>query len=227
MYKNIEVLDKTKHNTQKFEIVDTTTVAQNIGIVPLGIDEVLDMSSIAPVLISAGEIAEFIAFTGISKDITIYNKENKFIPKFIHTYPFLNIVVKNNKDETNTIVALDNNSDYVGEDKSNSIFTDDGELESIVSEKIDLLRELNTQRDIAKRIIKELKEKDLLLEKDFKVKTDNGEKTLLKEFYIINREKLLLEDDATLALWAKKGWMGIIDAHIKSLVNFQKVLINK
>jgi hypothetical protein len=31
-------------------------------------------------------------------------------------------------------------------------------------------------------------------------------------------------DDATLASWARKGWIGIFDAHIKSLNNFQKVL---
>jgi hypothetical protein len=224
MYKNIEILDKTKHSTMKFETVDASIVAQNIGIVPLGINEVLDMSSIAPVLISAGENAEFIAFTGISKEITIYNRTNNYIPSFISAYPFVNIVVKDENNNKNTVVAVNNNDAFVGDTKTNAIFTEDGKLEKIANSKIELLRALNSQRDISKRIINEFKEKDLLLKKDFKVKTDKEEVTLLKEFYVINREKLIELEDATLALWAKKGWMGIIDAHIKSLNNFQKIV---
>jgi len=224
MYKNIEILDKTKHSTMKFETVDASIVAQNIGIVPLGINEVLDMSSIAPVLISAGENAEFIAFTGISKEITIYNQANNYIPNFISTYPFVNIIVKDENNNKNTVVAVNNNENFVGDTKTNAIFTEDGKLEKIANSKIELLRALDSQRDISKRIINEFKEKDLLLKKDFKVKTDKEEVTLLKEFYVINRAKLLELDDLILALWAKKGWMGIIDAHIKSLNNFHKIV---
>jgi hypothetical protein len=227
MYKNIEVLDKKKHEKLKFDNVDALEVAKNIGIVPLGVNEVLDMCSFAPVIISAGEEAEFIAFTGISKEITLYNKNNIYLPKFLHSYPFLNVVVQDEKKNLNTVVAIDNNKEYVGKNKKNNLFTKNSELEKQANEKIRFIRELNTQRDIGKKIIEELKAKDLLLKRDFKVKLKDEEKTILKEFYIINREKLLQLDDATLALWAKKGWMGIIDAHTKSLNNFQNILINQ
>ncbi len=227
MYKNIEILDKKKHEKLKFNTVDMIEVAKNIGVIPLGVNEVLDMSCISPVLISSGESGEFIAFTGVSKDMTVYNKSNLYVPRFIQSYPFFNIVIKDEKGKTNTVVAIDNDTKYIGKNKKNSIFTKNGELENLTLNKIQLVRELHKQRDISKRIIEELKAKELLVKKDFKVKINNEEKTILEEFYIVNRDKLLKLDDATLALWAKKGWIGVIDAHLKSLGNFQKILVNK
>lgn len=222
MYKNIEILDTKKHEKSKFDIPVTIDVAKNVGIIPLGVDEVFDMCSIAPVIISSGEESEFIAFTGVSKDVSIYKKINRYFPRFLLVYPFLSINVKNEKGEINTVIAIDNNN-FIGEDKKYNIFNKKNELEQTAKERITLVRQLNTQREISKSIIKTLKEKELLLKKDFKLKLDDGEKTILNEFYVVNREKLLKLDDATLALWAKKGWMGIIDAHLRSLGNFQKI----
>ena len=58
-------------------------------------------------------------------------------------------------------------------------------------------------------------------EEDFKVKVNDEEKTLLNEFYIVDREKLLKLDDETIASWARKGWMSLIDAHIDPLFSPQ------
>lgn len=223
MYKNIEVLDKTKHKGIKFDTVSDIEVAKNIGVVPLGVDEVLDMCSISPVVISAGQNGEFVAFTGISSDINIYKNETLYVPKFIKAYPFLNILIKDESDTLNTVVAIDNNPQYIGKDKTNKILTKDKQLEDLASKKIELVRNLNRFREISRKIVQELKEKNLLLRKDFRVNTNQEEKVILDEFYVINREEFLKLDDATLALWAKKGWISVIDAHIKSLINFEKI----
>jgi hypothetical protein len=227
MYKNIEILDKKKHNKTKFNSVDALEVAKHIGIVPLGVDEVLDMSCISPVLISGGENKEFIAFTGISTEVTLYKNSSLFLPRFVQTYPFMNIVVKDENQNYNTVVAIDNNKDYVGMKKQNSILSKNGELEKVASQKIELVKKLDQQRNISKIIIKELQKLDLLVQKSLKIKTNSGEQTIINEFYIVNREKLLKLDDAILATWVRKGWIGIIDAHIKSLNNFQQILTNK
>lgn len=49
-------------------------------------------------------------------------------------------------------------------------------------------------------------------------------KTIISEFYIIDIQKFVQLDDETIASWARKGWMGILDAHLKSIVNFEKIL---
>jgi hypothetical protein len=124
------------------------------------------------------------------------------------------------------VIGIDNVVN-VSKRKKQAIFSKQGELLKASNTKIESLRDLNTQREISKKIIHELKSHDLLIQKDFKVTFDKEEKTLIEKFYIINREKMNTLDDKTLALWAKKGWMSIIDCHIKSLTNFKKVLAIK
>ena len=90
--------------------------------------------------------------------------------------------------------------------------------------KVELVRELNRQRDISKKIIAELKSNDLLIKKELKININSEEKTILSEFYIIDIQKFVQLDDETIASWARKGWMGILDAHLKSIPNFEKIL---
>ena len=88
-----------------------------------------------------------------------------------------------------------------------------------------MIKELNSQRAVCRRIIAELKKLDLLIKKDLRVKIEGKEeKVILEEFYVINMEKLLKLDDKIIAGFARKGWMGIFDAHLKSISNFEKIL---
>lgn len=223
MFKKIEVLDKEKFKNVKFKEVDSKEVAKNIGLIPLGFDEVIEVASYCPVIISAKENGEFLAFTGITKDITIYNDEKLYIPGFATTYPFISINVKGKDGKANSIIGIDNNEEYVGVSKKVEIFKKD-ELTKEANDKIEAVRALNRRRDIAKKVIAEFSELDLLVKKDFKIINDGKEQTLINEFYIINREKVNKLDDKTLASWAKKGWITLIDCHLKSLTKFETVL---
>jgi len=223
MYKNIEILNKEKFKTMKFVDIKASEVSKNIGIIPIGFSEVLDMSYFAPVLIMGNKEREFAAFTGISKDVTIFNNDKIYIPRFTQTYPFVNTIAKNENDELKNVISIDNGKN-VSKRKKFFIFNKTGELQKKANEKIKMLKDLAIQRDVSKKIIKELDSHGLLLKKNFTVKHEEEERTLIETFYIVNREKLITLDDTVLALWAKKGWMSVIDCHIKSLVNFQKVL---
>lgn len=227
MYKNIKILDKEKFKNVKFDEVNNVEVAKNIGLIPLGFTEIWHASHHCPIIISAGENAEFLSFTGITKEITIFNKNEVYLPAFVRSYPFLNVEIKGEDEKINSVIAIDENVDFVGKNKQFFIIDKEKNITKEANSKIELVRELNRQREISKKIIAELKAHDLLVKKDLKVVVDNNERMILDEFYIINIEKLTKLDDAILALWARKGWMGIFDAHIKSLNNFQKVLTAK
>ena len=223
MYKNIKILDKEKLKALKFDDVNTSEIAKNIGLIPLGFSEVWYASHDCPVIISSGENAEFLAFTGITKEISVFNKNEVYLPAFVRSYPFLNVNISDEDNRANSVIAIDENVDFVGKSKKNFIFDKEKNLTQETSLKIELVRELNRQREVSQAIINELKELDLLDRKELKGNIHNEERTILDEFYIINIGKLIQLDDAVLAAWTRKGWMGIFDSHIKSLNNFQKV----
>lgn len=224
MYKNITILDKEKSKDLKFDEVDLSYIGKNVGLIPLGFSEVWYASFNSAVIINSGENAEFLAFTGILPEISMFNLSNVYFPAFIRAYPFLSIDVNDDKNSLNSVIAIDENPLFVGVDKEHKIVDDGKNLTQFALNKVNLVRELNRQREVSRKIVKELKSKDLLIKKDLKVRLNNQEKTILDEFYVVNIDKLLKLDDETIATWAKKGWMSIFDAHLKSISNFEKIL---
>ena len=199
MYKNIEILNKEKFKNLKFDNIDAKEVGKNIGLIPLGFTEIWSASHDMPIIISAGDNAEFVAFCGINLDITIFNKEEVYLPAFIKTYPFLNVEVENKEKKLNSLIAIDNNPKCVAKDKKFFILDKEKNLSKEVATKVELIKELNSQRAVCRRIIAELKKLDLLIKKDLRVNFEGKEeKIILEEFYIINIEKLLIRSGAIL-----------------------------
>lgn len=226
MYKNIEILDKKKFKNVKFDIVNPYEVGKTMGVLPLGFNEVIDMAKYCPVIIMGdAENLEFVAFGSLSSKVTIFNDKTVYIPIFTRTYPFLNVILKDKKEGLKSVIGFDY-GESVGVKKEKKIFSSSGTLEPLALEKIEMVRELNRQRVIGKKIIKEFVKYDLLLKKDFTVNYENETKVILDNFYIVNREKMMQLDDGIIALWAKKGWITLADNHLKSLANFQKVIVS-
>lgn len=223
MYKNIEILDKKKCKNLKFDIVSPFEVGKTMGVVPLGFNEIINMAGDCPVIIMGDEEnLEFVAFGGISSKVTIFNDETIYTPMFIRTYPFLNVILKDKKGGSKSVIGIDK-GEFCGTKKENTIFTLDGNVEKIASQKIEMVRELNRQRVISKKIIKEFLQYDLLIKRDFKVNYEKESKVILDNFYIVNREKFVKLEDEIIALWARKGWTTLIDMHLKSLSTFEKI----
>lgn len=224
MYKNITILDKERSKDLKFDEVDLSYIGKNIGLIPLGFSEVWYASFNSAVIINSGENAEFLAFTGILPEISIFNKQNVYFPAFIRAYPFLSIDVNDEKGILNSVIAIDENPLFVGTNKEKKIVDENKNLTPSALNRVNLVKELNRQREVSKKIVRELKSKDLLIKKELKVRLNQKEKTILDEFYIVDIDKLFKLDDETILTWTRKGWMTIFDAHLKSIANFEKIL---
>jgi len=224
MYKDIKILDKKKFKNIKFDVVNPFAVGKTMGVLPLGFNEVIDMAKYAPVIIMGdSDNLEFVVFGGISPQVTVFSDETIYTPMFTRTYPFLNVILKDTKEGLKSVIGFDN-GEFCGTKKERKIFSSSGTLEPLALEKIEMVRELNRQRIISKKIIKEFVKYDLLFKKDFTVNYEKESKVILDNFYIVNREKMMQLDDHIIALWAKKGWITLADNHLKSLANFQKVV---
>jgi len=225
MYKNIKVLKKTENLKTKFSLVKLADKLKYTGLIPLGIGEVNSYSSVAPILISGTSSKEFALFIGLSPTNNIF-RYSKMLdePRFLKSYPFVMVNAKNQDGKIIDVIGIDNNSDVVSPTKDISIFQDNGKLSSVAQNMIDNLKLLHTQRKISRDLIKELEDRDLLKKQTFNIKVKDEVKTILKDYFIVDRIKLNKLDDKTLALWSRKGWMGIIEAHCYSLRNFKKIV---
>lgn len=226
MYKNIKVLRKNEFLKTKFSKAGLNDKLEVSKLIPLGVGEVFEYASSAPIIIGGGEDEnEFILFSGLSNEKNIFTQFNHMVePRFLENYPFMMLHAKNENDEDISVIGIDADETYVGEDKEFTIFDDNAEVSELANETIENVKRLAKERAISKKIIKELKDNDLLAKQTFNINVNGETKSILSDYYIVDRRKLNNIDNNLLALWTKKGWMGIIDAHIYSLRNFEKVV---
>lgn len=220
MYKNIEVLSKENYGKKTYKSVSAAEAGRHLGLIPIGFTEVIDMCSIAPVVIlGEGENSEFVSLCGLSSEISIFNKQKFITPLYTKSYPFLNLnIIK--EDKKQKLIGIDTDKDCVGDKFENKIFDKKGELTSDAQTKIDMVKELNRQREIGNKIIEEFKKHKVLVENSFKIKTGDKEKVLLEKFMMVDRKKVYELESKVLIEWAQKGWLTLIDCHLRSLNNF-------
>jgi hypothetical protein len=225
MYKNIKVLSKKENLKTKFSLAKLTDKLKHNGLIPLGIGEVNSYSSVAPILISGTKLKRFVLFIGLSSTNNIFtNSRLLHEPQYLKNYPFIMIKAKNEKDETIEVIGIDEDSDIVGKDKEFNIFGENKKLSKKAQIMIENLKNLNIQLKISQELILELENKELLKQQTFNIKVKGEVKPILKDYYIVDRVKLNKLDDKTLALWARKGWLSVIEAHSYSLRNFKTIV---
>jgi len=224
MFKNVKVLRKEENLENKYSSPSVEEKLKTSRLIPLAISEVNRYSSLAPIIISGNHEKEFALYVGLSASKNILtNSDYIDEPQFLKNHPLTIIKVKNEQNEDVSVIGIDNNTKYLSKDKEISIFSND-ELSKTFEEKIKNVKILEFQRQISKDMIKEFEKHNLLQEQTFNIRVDGEVKPIIDGYFIVNREKLNELDDTILALWAKKGWMGIIDAHLYSLRNFQKLV---
>lgn len=226
MYKNVEIFKKQENLENKVTFPDLSEKLEHNKVIPLGVDEVFQYSSIAPIVISGGdeENQEFVLFSGIGPKFSVLLDKFTQEPKFLKHYPFLMVLTPADENRVVPVIGIDNNEKFVGKDKELSFFDEDEKLNKEFEEIMDGVRDNHKKRFLSKRLIQELRKHDLLIPQSFNIKLAGEKQNILNDYKIVDRDRLANLDPSILSQWAKNGWMGIIDAHIYSLRNFEKLV---
>jgi hypothetical protein len=147
-------------------------------------------------------------------------QEGVYIPAFVRRYPF--ILARGNEAETRT-VCIDEDFAGFGDKEGKALFDEKGDASEYLSSVIDFLNRYATDMEITSIFLEKLESLDLLVERNLRVTDSKGRNFHLNEFRIINEERLMQLDDATLGDMHRKGWLGWIYAHLVSLGNVNQL----
>ena len=232
MYKKLELLNKKDHSKLSIDKIDNHWFAKELRYAPVGLSEIAKLSSKFPVIITGGEEQHFSVVLAIGNNDNYFSlqakyEDRRFIPAFMRAYPFLMVEAK---DETNDkvfrAVAVDVESLYVGQNKEIKLFEEDGSETENLKHAITLVQTLDKDRFAADDLIKTLKEHNLLDKRDITLKVDDNEaKTIVSDFYVVNKEKLYALEDALLLEWMRKGWIYLLEKHMESIENIDLLLL--
>ncbi|HHX82254.1 MAG TPA: SapC family protein [Pseudomonadaceae bacterium] len=147
-------------------------------------------------------------------------QEGVYIPAFIRRYPY--ILARGDESDSRT-VCIDEDFPGFGESEGKALFNEEGEPSEYLSGVIDFLNRYATDMQVTGDFLQKLESLDLLIERNLRVTDSKGRNFHLNEFRIINEERLMQLDDATLGELHRKGWLGWIHAHLVSLGNVNQL----
>ncbi len=115
------------------------------------------------------------------------------------------------------IILIDEESPLVSVKDGNSLFMEDGSQSDILKRAIKFLSDYDRDMEITKRVAKIIESSGVLEEREISIGEGDEKHILVNGFKVVNRDKLNNLSDDILANWVRKGFITLIDAHIKSL----------
>lgn len=223
MYNNLVVLDKEKHKDLKISPMTNLNFAKELTGTPLLINETGLVGKDFPVVFTSGESSSLVALTSLSGSNLAVNSEGKYIvsyiPAFLRKYPF---ALGANQDNTaQQLILIDEDSELFSQTKGKQLFGKDNEPSEVLNNAINFLQNYEVERLKTDAIVQVIVQSGILEDREITVGEGEAKKVLVNGFRIINQEKLHALSDAVLADWVRRGIIGFIDLHLKSLENIQ------
>lgn len=225
MYKNLVVLDKAAHKELKISPLENLNFARSSTFIPVVANEVSQVGATFPVVFTSEENPSLVSLVSLGGDSLAINNEGKwisaYVPSHIRKYPFSMASAKENPQQK--VILIDDESPLFSKTKGKQLFKKDGEPSETLSHAINFLSAHENQMLITRNVAKVIADSGILEEREISVGEGEEKKVLVKGFKVVDREKLNALSDDILADWVRKGIIAMIEAHIKSLENIQRL----
>lgn len=227
MYKNLVVLDKAQHKDLKISPLENLSFAKQTAFVPVVANEVGLVGAGFPVVFTADENPDLVSLVSLGGESLAINAEGKwitsYVPSFFRKYPFSLASTEENPEQK--VILIDEESSLFSKSKGKQLFKKSGEQSDTLTHAINFLSAHEKDTVMTKTVAKIIADAGILEEREISVGEGEEKKVLVNGFKVVDREKLNALSDDILADWVRKGIIGLIDAHLKSLDNIQ-VLFN-
>lgn len=223
MYKNLVVLDKVKHKDLKINPIENLFFAKQMAFIPVVANEIAPMSANFPVVFTANENSSLIALVSLGGENLAINANgkwtNNYIPLHIRKYPFSMAGTKDNPDQK--VILIDEDSSFFSKSKGKLLFKKSGEQSETLAHAIEFLTSHENQMIVTQNVAKLIANSGILEDREISIGEGDEKKILVNGFKVVDRAKLNALSDDILADWVRKGIIGLIDYHLKSLGNIQ------
>lgn len=225
MYKNLVILDKEKHKELKINPLADLNFAKSVTHIPVLANEAAQVGAVFPVVFTTDENPSLVALVSLGGDSLGIDANGKwvtsYVPSYLRKYPFSLASTKENPNQK--VILIDEDSSLFSKSKGKQLFKKDGEKTEVLEHAISFLTSYDTQMSVTQNVVKIISQSGILEDREISVGEGDEKKILVNGFKVVSREKLNALSDDILADWVRKGIIGMIDAHLKSLENIQSL----
>jgi len=178
-----------------------------------------------PIVFTADKNPLIVALVSLGGGNLAINHDGKwiseYVPAFIRKYPFALTSTKDNPNQK--VVLIDEESPLISMTEGEAFFLKDGQQTKVLQNAIKFLSEYEKEMELTKKVAKIIQDSNILEDREISVGEGEEKHILVNGFRVVDREKLNGLSDDILANWVRKGIIGLIDAHIKSLNNINRL----
>lgn len=162
-------------------------------------------------------VPKLVALFGKDSNIIITKDFKGYVPASVKNYPFSLAEVGGEQ-----VLCIDEDAPQLSGD-GQRLFNDDDTPSEFLGFAIDAMRAYNVELERTNVAIEEIKKAGILVNKELSVNINDKKVTLIKGFSVVSRKKLNELDDATLANFARRGYLELINSHLRSLSNLENL----
>ena len=170
-----------------------------------------------PIVFTNDVVPKLLVLLGRNENLIIDKNYKGYVPAILQNYPFTLAKV-----EDKNILCIDEDAPQL-KGKGEKLFKKNEEPSEFLQNTINAMQNYNAQLEATQKALEEIKKAGILINKELTVSDNDKKITLIKGFSVVSRKKLNELDDATLADFVRKGYVSLIDAHIRSLTNLENL----
>jgi hypothetical protein len=226
-YKSPRPLDKEKDLGLFISRPKHFRFASGTNAIPLLIDEMPMAAAYYPIVFAAGPQPIPAAVVGLRNDHNLFLdaggqwRNGSYLPAYVRRYPFILMDDPVNKQ---FVLCIDEASEMVAPQGEYPLFKDDGTPSDFTQSAMEFCAALRQQGEATDEFVKALQEHDLLIKNDAQLDLPDGSQLQLGGFLIIDPQKFDALPDNVYLQWRKKGWIGLIYAHLLSSHRWQNLV---
>ena len=226
MSMNYIPLDKQKHKAIRVNVKHNFAHTKDAHIAAASIKEFAQLASCMPIVFvedPKSKMTHSVAMLGTEQGVNLFMLKDAWavnaVPLNILRYPF---DVRPDGDKLG--VFIDENSNLVGEEEGELLFTEEGEASPFLQNRQQLLTELANSEMATQRFISKLNELQLFDPITLRVQYTNGQQRNITGMKSINEKRLMQLADEQILELHKAGFLGAIYAVLLSLGQLNRLV---
>ncbi len=200
--------------------------ASNTNAIPLLVDEFPMAAAHYPIVFAAGPMPIPAAVVGLKNDHNLFIgadgqwRNGGYLPAYVRRYPF---ILMDDPEQKQFVLCIDEASEVLSEQGEFPLF--EGENPSgFTQSTMEFCGALRQQGDVTDEFSTALKEHNLLVANDAQIDLPDGSRLQLGGFLVIDPQKFDALPDNVYLDWRRKGWIGLIYAHLLSSHRWQNLI---
>lgn len=229
MFKNIQVLDSSKHQALKLDTITDFNFSRQQISAPISYAEMVtaarEYAIVFPKTADNTQEALPVVLLGLNGVNQFVNEQGqwtgRYIPAHFRRYPF----ILGSTEQNGTFnVMIDADSQYLSNEKGEALFDSEAKQTEFLTKITGFLSLFQQEAVLTTTLVKTLRDAGVLIEQQIQRQTGGEERAVLTGFEVVDPEKLNAIDDDQFIQWRKQGLLPLIYAHLASLDNIRQLV---